>query len=180
MAVKITYFVHGTTTDNVEHKSTGWLPGELSQKGIDQSISLKEQVDIKQFDVVFCSDLQRAIDSADYTFGGVKNIIKDERLRECNYGDFNGLDSNLVKYEEHIIDKFPNGECMLDVEKRVKDFCNYLLENYDGKHIAVVAHKAPQLALQVITEGKTWKEAIDQDWRKTKSWQPGWIYIVNR
>ncbi len=152
----------------------------MSQKGIDQSISLKEQVDIKQFDVVFCSDLQRAIDSADYTFGGVKNIIKDERLRECNYGDFNGLDSNLVKYEEHIIDKFPNGECMLDVEKRVKDFCNYLLENYDGKHIAVVAHKAPQLALQVITEGKTWKEAIDQDWRKTKSWQPGWIYIVNR
>lgn len=180
MTVKITYFVHGTTTDNVEHKSTGWLPGELSQKGIDQSISLKEKVDIKQFDVVFCSDLQRAIDSADYTFGGVKNIIKDERLRECNYGDFNGLDSNLVKYEEHIIDKFPNGECMLDVEKRVKDFCNYLLENYDGKHIAVVAHKAPQLALQVITEGKTWKEAIDQDWRKTKSWQPGWIYIVNR
>lgn len=110
MAVKITYFVHGTTTDNLEHKSTGWLPGELSQKGIDQSISLKEKVDIKQFDVVFCSDLQRAIDSADYTFGGVKNIIKDERLRECNYGDFNGLDSNLVKYEEHIIDKFPNGE----------------------------------------------------------------------
>ena len=37
MAVKITYFVHGTTTDNLEHKSTGWLPGELSQKGIDRS-----------------------------------------------------------------------------------------------------------------------------------------------
>ena len=37
MAVKITYFVHGTTTDNLEHKSTGWLPGELTQKGKDQS-----------------------------------------------------------------------------------------------------------------------------------------------
>lgn len=58
MAVKITYFVHGTTTDNLEHKSTGWLPGILSQKGINQSIILKEQVDINQFDVVFCSDLQ--------------------------------------------------------------------------------------------------------------------------
>ena len=32
MSVKIIYFVHGTTTDNIEHKSTGWLPGELSEK----------------------------------------------------------------------------------------------------------------------------------------------------
>jgi len=121
MGVKITYFVHGTTTDNLEHKSTGWLPGELSQKGIDQSILLKEQVDINQFDVVFCSDLQRAIDSAKYTFEGIKEIIQDERLRECNYGDYNGQDSSLAKYEEHITEKFPNGECMLDVEKRIKD-----------------------------------------------------------
>lgn len=178
MSVKITYFVHGTTTDNLEHKSTGWLPGELSQKGIDQSIILKEQVDINQFDVVFCSDLTRAVDSAKYTFEGVKEIIQDERLRECNYGDFNGKDSSLAKYEEHITEKFPNGECMLDVEKRIKDFCCYLLENYDGKHIAIVAHKAPQLAFQVLTEGKTWEEAIDKDWRKTKSWQSGWEYIV--
>ncbi len=102
MGVKITYFVHGTTTDNLEHKSTGWLPGELSQKGIDQSILLKEQVDINQFDVVFSSDLQRAIDSAKYTFEGIKEIIQDARLRECNYGDYNGQDSSLAKYEEHI------------------------------------------------------------------------------
>lgn len=178
MAVKITYFVHGTTTDNLEHKSTGWLPGVLSQKGIDQSIVLKDQVDINQFDAVFCSDLQRAIDSAKYTFEGVKKIIKDERLRECNYGEFNGKDSSLAKYEEHITEKFPNGECMLDVEERIKSFCHYLIENYDGKHIAIVAHKAPQLAFQVLTEGKSWKEAIDQDWRKTKSWQPGWVYEI--
>lgn len=125
------------------------------------------------------SDLQRAIDSAKYTFEGVKEIIQDERLIECNYGDFNGQDSNLAKYEEHITEKFPNGECMLDVEKRIKDFCDYLLENYNGKHIAIIAHKAPQLAFQVLTQGKTWDEAIDQDWRKTKSWQPGWEYIIN-
>lgn len=180
MAIRITYFVHGTTLDNIEHKSTGWLPGKLSQKGIDQSIALKEEVDINQFDVVFCSDLQRAIDSAKNIFEGVKEIIQDERLRECNYGDFNGKESSLVKYEEHIQDIFPNGECMLDVENRIKDFCDFLLENYDGKHIAIVAHKAPQLAFQVITEEKSWEEAINQDWRKTKSWKPGWTYIISK
>lgn len=178
MAVKITYFVHGTTTDNIEHKSTGWLPGELSPKGIEQSIALKTQTDINQFDVIFCSDLKRAIDSAKYTFENIKPILQDDRLRECNYGDLNGKDTSLVKYEEHINKQFPNGECMLDIEKRIRSFCEFLLENYNNKHIAIVAHKAPQLAFQVITESKTWEEAIQQDWRKTKSWQPGWVYIV--
>ncbi len=67
---------------------------------------------------------------------------------------------------------------MEDVEKRVKDFCDFLLNNYDGKTIALVAHKAPQLALEVITKNISWEEAIDKDWRKTKSWQPGWIYEI--
>ena len=128
---------------------------------------------------MFCSDLKRAIDSANYTFIGIKEIIQDKRLRECNYGDLNGRDSKLVKYEDHINEKFPNGECMIDVENRIKDFCNYLIENYNGKHIAIVAHKAPQLAFQVLTQNKSWEEAIEQDWRKTKSWQPGWEYIIN-
>lgn len=178
MAVKITYFVHGTTADNLEHKSTGWLPGELSQKGIEQSILLKEQININQFDIVFCSDLKRAIDSAKYTFEGLKDIIIDERLRECNYGDLNGQDSNLVKYESHINSKFPNGECLLDVQKRIRSFCDYLLENFDGKHVAIVAHKAPQMAFQVLTEEKTWEYVIENDWRKTKTWQPGWVYLL--
>lgn len=178
MSVKITYFVHGTTLDNLEHKATGWLPGKLSEKGINQAIALRDLINVDEFDIVFCSDLKRAIDSSNYIFQNKKKIVQDKRLRECNYGELNGKDNFLVKYEEHIEDSFPNGESMLDIEKRVKEFCNFLLENYNGKHIAIVAHKAPQLALQVITEGKSWKDAINNDWRKTKSWQPGWEYII--
>ena len=68
---------------------------------------------------------------------------------------------------------------MLDVEKRIRDFCYFLKENFDGKTIAIVAHKAPQLAFEVITKNITWEEALEKDWRKTKSWQPGWEYIIN-
>lgn len=178
MAVKIIYFVHGTTTDNLEHKSTGWIPGELSEKGIEQSIVLKNQINMDEIDLVISSDLKRAIDSANYTFKGIKEILHDERIRECNYGDLNGQDTTLVKYEEHITIPFPNGESLKDVENRVRSLCNELLEKYDGKTIAFVAHKAPQLALEVITKNITWEEAIDKDWRKTKSWQPGWIYEI--
>lgn len=178
MSAKIIYFVHGTTTDNIEHKSTGWLPGELSEKGIEQSIKLKEQINLNEIDLVISSDLKRAIDSAENIFKESKEIIHDKRIRECNYGDLNGKDSFLVKYEEHIDIKFPNGESLKDVEERVRDFCNYLLENYDGKTVALVAHKAPQLALEVITKNISWEEAIDKDWRKTKSWKPGWEYEI--
>lgn len=179
MAVNITYFVHGTTLDNMEHKATGWLDGTLSEKGIEQCILLKEQININKYDVIFCSDLKRAIDSAKYTFGDLKPIVEDKRLRECNYGDLNGKDSKLVEYEKHINNKFPNGESMIDVENRIRDFCHYLKNNYDNKNIAIVAHRAPQLALQVITENKTWEDVISSDWRKTKSWQAGWNYVYN-
>ena len=49
---------------------------------------------------------------------------------------------------------------------------------YDGKTVALVAHKAPQLAIEVITQNKSWDEAIQTDWRKTKAWQPGWEYEI--
>lgn len=31
-----------------------------------------------------------------------------------------------VVYEEHVDNAFPNGEFLMDVEKRVKDFVDYL------------------------------------------------------
>lgn len=178
MSVKIIYFVHGTTTDNEEHKSTGQNPGVLSNLGIAQSKELRNKINLDDIELVICSDLKRAIDSANLTFENSKEIIQDARIRECNYGDLNGKDSSLVIDEEHIDIPFPNGESMKDVEKRLREFCKYLLDNYDGKTIALVAHKAPQLALEVITKNITWEEAIKNDWRKTKSWRPGWEYII--
>ncbi|MBR2544489.1 histidine phosphatase family protein [Candidatus Saccharibacteria bacterium] len=178
MTVKVVYFVHGTTTDNLEHKSTGWIPGELSEKGVQQSIELRNQIDMNKIDLVISSDLKRAIDSAEYTFGGLKEITHDDRLRECSYGDLNGKSSSLVVYEEHISEPFPNGESLKDVETRIRDFCDFLKEKYNNKTVAVVAHKAPQFAFEVITQNITWEEAIKNDWRKVKAWRPGWEYII--
>ena len=119
MSVKIIYFVHGTTIDNLEHKATGWLPGVLSEKGIQQAKDLRENINLDEIDIVISSDLERAIQSAKNTYRDDKKILNDERLRECNYGELNGKDSSLVKYEEHIEEKFPKGESLTDVEKRI-------------------------------------------------------------
>ena len=180
MAVKITYFVHGTTTDNQEKISSGWKDVGLSEKGVKQSIDLRNQTAGKQFDVVFCSDLKRAVNSAELTWKDKIPIIQDKRLRECNYGDLNGKNSEIVEplQEKNITTRFPNGESYEDVKARIKDFLDFLKKNYDGKSIAIVAHKAPQLALEVLLNHKTWEQAFKGDWRKSKAWQPGWEYIL--
>ena len=179
MSIKIMYFVHGTTTDNASKLCSGWKEAMLNDLGKEQSENLgkvsRERGD--KFDIMFTSDLKRAIDSSNIAFPEVEKI-RDKRLRECNYGDLDGEHKSLVIYEEHVDDKFPNGESLKDVEMRMRDFVNYLKENYDGKTIGIVAHRAPQLALEVITKNISWEEANQNDWRKTGDWQAGWEYEI--
>ncbi|MFA5047840.1 MAG: histidine phosphatase family protein [Patescibacteria group bacterium] len=181
MPIRIIYFVHGTTTDNEKDVSSGWFDVGLSDLGMRQSIDLKDQIKDKKFDAVFCSDLRRAVDSAKLTFGEVIPIIQDKRLRECNYGEYNAKASAIVEpmQEKRITERFPGGESYEDVKARIADFIEFLKQNYDGKDVAIVAHKAPQLALDVLLNSKAWEQAFAEDWRKTKSWQPGWEYEIN-
>jgi len=181
MAVNITYFVHGTTTDNENKISSGWSDVELSDIGVRQSIKLKDDVRNKKFDVVFCSDLKRATYSAELIFKGEVEIIPDKRLRECNYGEHNGKSSEIVEpmQVKNITEKFPGGESYEDVKNRMADFIGFLKKNYDGKRVAIVAHKAPQLALDVLLKNKAWKVAFADDWRVAGKWQPGWDYVLD-
>jgi broad specificity phosphatase PhoE len=180
MKIKITFFAHGATVDNELGLATGWRGGELSAMGRRQAKELGGLAADKKFDAVFCSDLKRAVESANLAFGGKYKIIADKRLRECDYGDLTG--KPFKEIENHLVDyidqSFPNGESLKDVEKRIADFCAYLKTNYDGKIVAIISHQAPQLALEVLLNGKTWEQAIAADWRKTKSWRSGWEYVI--
>lgn len=178
MAVKITYFVHGTTTDNEENKSSGWNDVKLSDLGVQQSKDLAALTADKTFDAVFTSDLSRAINSADLSWGKKFPTYADNRLRECNYGDLNGKSSDIVEplQEKSITTPMPNGESYEDVKARINDFLDFIRNEYEGKGIAIVAHKAPQLALDVLLNGMTWEDAFANDWRKQKAWKPGWEY----
>ena len=156
MKTELIYFVHGTTYDNASKKCSGWKQVELNELGKEQALNLGNvNKDIK-FDVIFTSDLIRAIDSANIAFPNVKKI-QDKRLRECNYGDLDGEDKNLIVYEDHIDVPFPNGESLKDVEVRVQSFINDILKEYKGKTIGIVAHRAPQLAFEVITKNISWE-----------------------
>lgn len=171
MAIRITYFVHGTTTDNETNISSGWADVSLSEKGIRQAIELGKLTKDRTFDTVFCSDLIRATTTAKLAWGEVYPIIADPRLRECNYGDYNARPSDIVEplQEKAITEPMPNGESYEMVKDRVKSFLTDVKHEYDGKHVAIVGHKAPQLSLDVLLKGLAWEEAFANDWRKTKS-----------
>lgn len=176
--MRITYLVHTTTTDNEAGLATGWIQGELSDNGLKQARSLKETLQERTFDAVFTSDLQRAVKSTELFFDNRFPVFIDWRLRECNYGFFDGKPvADFKKNQEagFISTPYEGGESYEDVEQRMKSFLDSLgLLPFD--HIAIVAHQAPQLALDVLLKGKSWEQAIAEDWRKTKNWQPGWEY----
>ena len=177
----ITYFVHGTTQDNMEHLASGQNDIHLGERGIQESHKLNDMTKDRNFDVIFLSDLSRAIETAEIAFGK-RNIqmVKDARLREIDYGDLTQRPTKDVYplMPAKINEPFPNGESCKDVEKRIREFLEDAKKEYDGKHIAIVCHKTPQLAIEVITQGKTWEQAIKDDWRlkNPKAWKPGWKY----
>lgn len=178
--VTLTYFVHSTTTDNENGLATGWLPGKLSPVGRKQASQLGELTADQHFDVVFCSDLQRAVESARLGFGDKYQIVTDSRLRECNYGDLDGCPKSAKNsiMKQSIDTPFPGGESYRDVEARLASFCDFLKQNHNGKNVAIIAHEAPQLALDVLLQGKSWPQAMNENWRHTGGWQPGWDYII--
>lgn len=181
MSVHITYLVHGTTSDNVDNRASGWNDVELCTIGIQQAQELAIILSETPFDLIFSSDLKRAVHSAEIMFPNhTQTLFQDARLRECNYGDLNGERTSVVEplIEKMISKPFPNGESYEDVRSRTAAFIDMLRQDCDGKRVAVVSHKAPQLSLDVLLKGKTWEEAFAEDWRKTRAWQPGWAYEV--
>lgn len=79
MDIQISFFAHGTTTDNEQGVSSVWTDAPLSELGVQQSIELKDTIKDQRFDVVFCADLKRSIDSAKLTFERRVPIIPDPR-----------------------------------------------------------------------------------------------------
>ncbi len=180
--VTIVFETHSTSEDNEAGLASGWSDPNLSVRGKEQAKELGSRYRNKNFDTVFCSDMERAYQTVVAAFGNDPRLIfVDWRLRECDYGDFSLKPKDFIENErlQRISKPFPNGESYEDVKSRVQNLLQFLKTNYDGKQIVLLAHQAPQLALDVLLRGKTWQQAIDEDWRKTMAWQPGWEYTLN-
>jgi broad specificity phosphatase PhoE len=92
MAIDVIFETHATTEDNEQGRAAGWLPGRLSRTGRVQAEELGRRRRDDSLDAVFCSDLRRAIETAEIAFNGTGiPMLHDWRLRECDYGRRNGM-----------------------------------------------------------------------------------------
>ena len=171
--MKIYFAAHSTTIDNEAKLASGWKDDELSTLGIQQSKELGERFKDIKVDLICCSDLKRAVDTVQIAFGDRVPVIIDNRLRELNYGDFNGKSSDIVgsmKFKA-IKEPFPNGESYKQAMVRVHEFYKELNENNPDKIILVVGHRATQYGLDTFA-GKTLDECLSIPFK----WQPYWEY----
>lgn len=175
--ITIIFEAHGTTFDNEAHLSSGHNDVELSPLGIQQSKEMGERYKNDHFDAIFCSDLQRAYKSAEIGFGNKWPIIKDARLRECNYGDFTQKPSEIVDVQkpQRLTEPFPNGESYTQTTARMKSFLDDLAKNYDGKRVMIIGHRATQYGLDNLIKGVPLETLV----RSHFKWQPGWEYKFN-
>lgn len=153
--ITIIFETHATSLDNEAHLSSGHNDIALSLLGEQQAKQLGERYKDQKFDVIFCSDLQRSYKTAKIAFGSKWPIIKDARLRECDYGDLTKHPSSEVEPQmvNRITEPFPNGESYKQSSKRIKSYLNDLMNKYDGKRIMIIGHRATRFGLEYLING---------------------------
>jgi broad specificity phosphatase PhoE len=121
--------------DNERGIASGWLPSALSATGRRQARQLGQRRLAERVDVVFTSDLRRAVETAELAFGEHHlPIQQDWRLRECNYGDLNGAPTAQLDRERlrRIAAPFPHGQSYAQVGDRVREFLADLRREWAG------------------------------------------------
>ena len=176
--ITITFISHKTTDDNENKIASGWNNVPLSELGKEQALETKAFFKDKKFDYIFCSDLERSLDTALVVFKDHSiPVIIDWRIRECNYGDMNGCAKREMESlrESAIEIAYPKGESYTECVKRMKEFLDWMRGKFDGSTVCIVGHRATQYTLESLCLKKALKEIVTAPW----SWQEkGWEYIL--
>jgi len=179
VTIEIIFEFHSTSLDNEAGVASGWSDPPLSDRGRKLAKDLGERRRGERIDAVFCSDLRRAIETAEIAFGPAVTIRPDRRLREYDYGKMTGAPVEKIHAERpaRVDTPFPEGESLRDIAKRVRDLLTDLAREWDGKRVIIVAHGATKLALDHLLGGLSLQDAASQ----TFTWQavpPSYRYVL--
>ena len=87
--MKIYITRHSLTAWNEEKRLQGWKDSPLTKQGKEDALKLGEYMKTIHIDQVYSSPLLRAKSTARLIFKN-ENIIEDSRLKEMNFGDYEG------------------------------------------------------------------------------------------
>jgi broad specificity phosphatase PhoE len=188
---KIYIIRHGQTVWNVEGKFQGWQNSNLTKKGLEQAMQIGKFLQDKSIQRIYCSPLQRAKDTFTIIRSQNPELINIDvkyydSLKECNYGDMEGQDENLIRTRLLLegIDRrdpftkfnfhFQNGESYKDQIVRVMNFIvdTNVLNTF--QNTAIVCHLGTLKFLHILLQGKV---HIDEIYEAVM-WRPNQSVIV--
>lgn len=169
---------HGQSEWNLQNRFTGFHDVDITEEGKQEA----KQAGIKlknagiKFDKVFTSTLTRAYHTTELALenmgeladhlkntDGSWQIIKDDNLKERDYGELTGLNKaeTAQKYGDEQVHIWrrsydvspPNGECLKDVvENRVRPYYTKNIKPLldEGKNILIGAHGNSLRAMLII------------------------------
>ena len=142
---------HGQTQWNIRKIRQGHLDSDLTYKGVAQAQALGQRLALESFTALYCSDLGRALQTADMiTAVTGHKIITDVRLRERHLGIFQGLSGDEIKDkypEEYHLHRtlgpnyvIPGGESVRQQIERNVSCLDEIAMRHSGEKVVVVTH----------------------------------------
>ncbi|MDD4319031.1 MAG: class I tRNA ligase family protein [Candidatus Peribacteraceae bacterium] len=161
---RVTVLRHGESEGNLLPVYQGVTPGtDLTARGKKQAKRAGAFLQEQDVAMIYASPLARTEQTAKASAKATRAPLAiDERLREVNFGDYEGkhIDfSNLSfvkarrlhKFENNKVESiyhFPGMETWNDVAARTDAFLKDILPRHRGQHIVVVTHADPLLAIK--------------------------------
>ncbi|MBV7391985.1 phosphoglycerate mutase family protein [Enterococcus sp. ALS3] len=141
--MKTLYLVrHGETLFNQQNKIQGWCDAPLTEKGIQQALTVKNYFAKRQltFDKAYSSTSERARDTLALITDQPSTCLKD--LREWHFGRLEGENERInppLPYNDFFVSY--GGESQTAFQQRAIEICQKIMQK-DGEQILIVSHGA--------------------------------------
>lgn len=160
--MKLYLIRHGETEWNVLRRLQGRADIPLNENGKELAEKTGKALAGVPFTRIYSSPLKRAFETAQYIRGDRElEIIKEERLQEISFGDFEGLSCSKDHYtipDPHFMDFFEHpdryvapkgGESIPEMCKRTTSFLRELVEDrsLENDTILLSTHGAAMMGL---------------------------------
>jgi probable phosphoglycerate mutase len=160
---------HGQSIHNLEERIAGQQDSQLTESGFQDARSVAAAIGRSDFDVVYCSDLLRARQTAEAIYDYLKlncPINFSPLLRELDYGDFTEKPVSeafeFLNYKVAQGQRYPGGEGFIDLEERAQRFISQLKRESSGRRALVVSHAGSLRLLAMLIDPERRQEHLER------------------